>query len=164
MTKKNEAEICALFTEQARKQDFEIHDEVNDWDLLLVWKNNSIDKHTDIPRPKFSTKRKPSWTLKPSDQIAIEAKAKATPETFEQAIRRQNRIFGTRPDFIKLLAPSWSSGYQLIAMRLEFLLFDSDHYKNKHKKQHINKKKKTYTNFTSIRPKESIRLEFKHKL
>ncbi len=164
MTKKSEAEICALFTEQAREQGFEVHGEVNGWDLLLVWKGDSIDEHTDIPRRGFSTKREPSWTLKPGDQIAIEAKAKATPEAFGQAIRRQSRMFGAGPDFIGLLAPSWSSGYQLIAMRLGFLLFDSDHYEGKRKKRRVGREREAYTSFASIRPKESMRLEFKRKL
>lgn len=166
MAKKSEAEICALFAEQAKKQGFEVHGEVNGWDLLLIWKGEPTDEFTENPKSTrgYNRRRGPRWKLETGDQIAVEAKARQCPEAFGQAIGRQDRMYGAGPDFIALLAPSWASGYRAIARRCGFLLFDSSHYEGVELMRYNKRTRELYTSFESIRPKETSRLTFKQKL
>jgi hypothetical protein len=123
MSKKlSEGEICELFRHCAEQQGWTVYPEVSSWDLVLVWEHD--DRCMDPPHWKG---RDPVFMIRRGDQVAVEAKARSKLDAFAQAIDR--RPSGSRgPDFIALLAPSWTSSHKTIAHELGFLLFDSSHY------------------------------------
>lgn len=154
----SEAEVCAKFTKEATEAGFKVYPEVSSWDMVLVW-----DRAPEIKKRIYKGEERVVWQLLPGDQIAVEAKAKSTPEAFSQAISRQNRMVKSGPNFIALLAPSWK-GYELIAQRCGFMLFDSSYYEEEIVRSSRTGKKSRIKFINTIKPPERMRLHFEKGL
>lgn len=121
----NEAELCTLFADAARLDGWTVYPEVLDWDLVLVWER-------DDGRPESSSRDPRGSVIRKGDQIAVEAKGRATAAALKQAHKRMMPRGGSSkgPDFKAVLVPSAPDGFTYCAAQMQLTVFDSWNYES----------------------------------
>ena len=105
-----EAELCALFRTAATGDGWTVYPEVDGWDLLLVWERKA--------RPPTGVRR--------GDQVAVEAKSRASVTAMAQCLDRcEGAVKG--PDFRAVLAPRASEDFRRVAGALGIGIYTLEH-------------------------------------
>jgi len=106
-----EAELCERFAAAAREQGWDVFPEVAGWDLVLVFRG----------APRERRHYEPRCDARPGDQLALEAKMRASVDALAQAHQR-SRWQG--PDFRGVLVPEASRDFRYLAGELRLHTFD----------------------------------------